>query len=150
MVGGSGNDTLSSSGDNGHQFSGGGGNATMTSDGRHGVTLFGGTGNDTLSSTGGTSVTLIGGTGNDTSVQRQSAQSNVLIIGGSGNSVMTQTGGTSITTGVPITGVGSRGRRPCDHRRQTELATQREHHHLDHAPDRSRVLPNGVQQFRTE
>ena len=75
---------------------GGSGNDTLTSTGGSSITLFGGTGNDSLSSSGGTSVSVIGGSGNDT--LSSTGGSNVTLQGGgAGNDSLTSSGGTSVT-----------------------------------------------------
>ena len=67
MTGGSGNDTLSVSGDSGVTVqAGGGGNDSLASTGGTTSRMFGGAGNDTLSANGGSGIGLAGVQGNNT------------------------------------------------------------------------------------
>jgi Ca2+-binding RTX toxin-like protein len=95
MFGGTGDDSLSSSGGTNVSMLGGSGNDTMSHSGGTSVTMFGGSGNDSLSSSGGTNVSLLGGSGSDT--LSSTGGMNVTLLGGTGNSTLSSSGGTSVT-----------------------------------------------------
>ncbi len=101
MFGGSGDDTVSSTGGTDVTIVGGQGTDSMSANDSlqavNGttITLFGGSGDDTLSSTGGTSITVIGGTGNDT--LSSSGGTSITLFGGSGNDSVSSTGGNDVT-----------------------------------------------------
>jgi hypothetical protein len=96
MFGGSGSDSLTSTGGTSLTMVGGTGNATLASSGGTNFTLFGGTGNDLLTSGSDSSGSVIGGSGTDT-LSASGDASVTLQGGGSANDRLAATGGTSVT-----------------------------------------------------
>jgi len=80
MVGGAGNDSMSTADASNVYLQAGNNGTQMSTTGGSSITLFGGAGNDTMSATGGSSITMVGGSGNDSLSATDGTA--VLVIGG--------------------------------------------------------------------